>query len=95
MVKILIESVKLATPGLLKIKIFNNKGYDVIVVEYEVTKKNLFRSDSNYIGDVVMSPNFGNSSIFYERSYCNFNFVRVWQEISLLLRGGFDSSLKI
>ena len=40
MVKILIESVKLATPGLLKIKIFNNKGYDVIIVEYGVTKKN-------------------------------------------------------
>ena len=35
MVKILIESVKLATPGLLKIKIFKNKGYDVIIVDYE------------------------------------------------------------
>ena len=60
MFKILIESVKLAAPGFLKIKIFKNKGYDVILIDFEVTKK-LF---SNYIVDVVMSPKFDNSSIF-------------------------------
>ena len=27
-------SAKLATPGLLKIKIFRNKGYDVIIPDY-------------------------------------------------------------
>ena len=31
-------SVKLATPGFLKIKIFQNKGYDVIILDYNVIK---------------------------------------------------------
>ena len=53
MVKILMMSPKLATPSLLKIKIFQNKGYGVIIVDYEVTNKILSR-DSNYIIDVVM-----------------------------------------
>ena len=52
-------SAKLATPGLLKIKIFRNKAYDVIILHYDVTNKILLR-DSNYIVDMVM---FGNSSI--------------------------------
>ena len=55
-------SAKLATPGLLKIKIFQNKGYDVIIPDYDVTNKILSR-DSNYIVDVVMWSKFGNSSI--------------------------------
>ena len=46
-------SAKLATPGLLKIKIFQNKAYDVIINDYEVTKKISLR-DSNYIVDVIM-----------------------------------------
>ena len=62
MVTILMISAKLATPGLLKIKIFQNKGYDVIIPDYDVTNKILSR-DSNYIVDVVMWPKFGNSSI--------------------------------
>ena len=53
MVTILLMSVKLATPGLLKIKIFQNKGYDVITPDYDVTNKILLR-ESNYIVDVVM-----------------------------------------
>ena len=44
---------KLATPGLLKIKIFRSKSYDVIIPDYDVTKNILLR-DSNYIADVVM-----------------------------------------
>ena len=35
------KSAKLATPGLLKIKIFKNKGFDVIIVDYDVTNKML------------------------------------------------------
>ena len=62
MVTILMMSAKLATPGLLKIKIFQNKGYDVIIPNHDVTNKILLR-DSNYIVDVVMWPKFGNSSI--------------------------------
>ena len=52
----------MATPSLLKIKIFWNKGYDIIVLGYEVTNKDLSRN-SNYIVDVIMWPKFGNSRI--------------------------------
>ena len=44
-------SLKMATPGLLKITVFLNKGYDVVISVYDVTKKVLSR-DSNYIVDV-------------------------------------------
>ena len=46
-------SAKLATLGLLKIKIFQNKAYDAIINDYDVTKKISLR-DSNYIVDVIM-----------------------------------------
>ena len=61
MVTILMMSAKLATLGLLKIKVFWNKGYEVIISVYDVTKKILSR-DSIYIVNVVMWPKFGNSS---------------------------------
>ena len=61
-VEFLMMSAKLATLGLLKIKVFWNKGYDVIISVHDVTNKILSR-DSNYIIDVVMWPKFGNSSI--------------------------------
>ena len=53
MVTIFMIPAKLATPGFLKIKIFQNKGYDVIILDYDVINKILSR-DSNYIVDVVM-----------------------------------------
>ena len=59
---ILMMSAKMATPGLLKITVFWNKGYDVIIPVHDVTNKILSR-DSNYIVDVVMRPKFGNSNI--------------------------------
>ena len=62
MVTIIMVSAKLLTPGLLEIKIFRNKGYDVIILDYDVTNK-ILSSDSNYIVDVAMWPKFGNSSI--------------------------------
>ena len=62
MVAILIIPAKMATLDLLKIKVFWNKGYDVIISVHDVTNKILSR-DSNYIVDVVMWPKFGNSSI--------------------------------
>ena len=62
MVAILMMSAKLATLGPLKIKVFWNKGYDVIIYVYEVTNQILSR-DSNCIVDVIMLPKFGNSSI--------------------------------
>ena len=52
----------MATPGLLKITVFWDKGYDVIISVNDVTKKNLW-GDSNYIVDLFMWPKFGNSII--------------------------------
>ena len=51
----------MATLGLLKIKVFWNKGHDVIIFVYDIINKNLSR-ESNYIVDLVMLPKFGNSS---------------------------------
>ena len=59
MVTILIMSAKMATPGLLKIRVFWNEGYDVIIFVHDVTNK-ILSCDSNYIIDVVMWPKFGN-----------------------------------
>ena len=53
MITIFMMSAKLATPGLLKIKIFQNKGYEVIILGYDVTNR-IFSRDSNYTVDVVM-----------------------------------------
>ena len=52
----------MATPGLLKITIFWNKEYDIIISVSDVTNKILSR-DSNYIVDVFMWLKFGNCSI--------------------------------
>ena len=62
MVTLLMMSGKIATPDLLKIKVFGRKGYDVIISIHDVTSRFLSR-DSNYIIDVVMWPKFGNCSI--------------------------------
>ena len=62
MVPILMMSAEFASPVLLKIKIFQIKGYDVIFFDYDVTNK-ILSCDLNYIADVVMWPKFGNCSI--------------------------------
>ena len=62
MVIILMTSTKMATLGLLKIKVFWNKGYDIIICAYDVTNK-ISSRDSNYVLNLVMWPKFGNSSI--------------------------------
>ena len=74
-------SAKMATPDVLKITVFWNKGYDVIIPVDDVTNKVLSR-DSNYIVDAFMWPKFGNCSIS-ERSYHNINFIRIWPEKTL------------
>ena len=54
MASILMMSAKLATPGLLKVKVFWNKGYDVIISVHDV--KNIILSrDSNHIVDIIMA----------------------------------------
>ena len=55
-------SAEMATPGLLKLMVFWNKGYDVIISVNDVTNKILSR-DSNYVVDVLMWPKFGNCTI--------------------------------
>ena len=61
-VKILMMSAKLATSGLIKIKVYWNNGYYVVYSVYDVTSK-ILSHDPNYIVDVVMWPKFGNCSI--------------------------------
>ena len=53
MVKVLMVSAKMTTPGLLKIKIFWKKAYDVIIFDHDVTNT-VFSRDSNYNVNVVM-----------------------------------------
>ena len=53
MVKILM-STKMASPSLLKIKVFK-KGYDIIISVHDITNK-ILSCESNYIVYVVMRP---------------------------------------
>ena len=55
-------SAKMATPGLLKITVFWNKGYDVIISVNDFINKFLWY-DSSYTVDLFIWPKFGNSSI--------------------------------
>ena len=63
MAAILMISAKLATLGLLNIKLFWNKSYDVIISVHDVTNK-MLSCDSNDMADMVMWPKFVSSSIF-------------------------------
>ena len=58
----LMMSVKLVTLSVLKIKIFWNEDYDVIISVHDVANKILLRN-SIYIVDVAMWPVFSNSNI--------------------------------
>ena len=55
-------SAKMARLDFLKLKLFGNKSYEVIISVHDVTNKILSRG-SNYFVDVAMWPKFGNSSI--------------------------------
>ena len=59
---ILMMSAKLTSIGLLNIKAFWCKCYDVIISAHGATKR-ISSCDSNHIVNVVMWPKFGNSSI--------------------------------
>ena len=62
MFTVLMISGNTATLGLLKISLFRNKDYDLIISNHW-GKKSL-ANDSNYIVDLSMWPKFLNSSIF-------------------------------
>ena len=53
MATVFMMPAKMVTLGLLKIKVFYIKGYDVIISVYGVTNK-VFSSESSYIVNVVM-----------------------------------------
>ena len=76
-------SAKIAAPGLLKIMVLWNKGYDIINPAHDVTNK-ILSCDSNYIVDVVMWLKFGNSSISMRNLFCFLYFH--------FLTGGLGSS---
>ena len=59
----LMISAKIATLVLLELKVFWNKGYNVIisVSVHDITNK-IESRDSNYIVDVIMRPKICNSS---------------------------------
>ena len=80
----------MATPGLLKITVFWNKGYDVIISVDDVTNKILSR-DSNYIVDVVMWPKFGNFRILWEK-LSQPQFYKDLTRKTAFLRGGLGLS---
>ena len=83
MVTILMMSAKLGTPGLLKIKIFQNKGYDVIVLAYGITNQ-ILPCDSNYFLDVVMWSKFANSSISMRKVIITWN-LEEWSSIICII----------
>ena len=62
MVTILMMPAKLATLGLLSIRLFGNKSYGVIITVHDVSNRVLSR-ESNHIVDMVMWPKSGNSSM--------------------------------
>ena len=61
MVPILMMSAKLAFLGLLKITVFWNKVYDVIISVHDVINRTLSR-ESNFILDMFMRPKFDKAS---------------------------------
>ena len=70
MVVIFMMSGKLATVGLLKMKIFWIKSYDVIIYVDDVTGK-ISSCNSNYVADVVIWPKFSICGLrFFE--FCEF-----------------------
>ena len=89
MVDIFMMSSKLPTLDLLKIKVFWNKGYEVISFVHDVTKRFVSR-DWNYIVDVVMWSKLVNSSL-HERGCHNLNYIRIWLEKPNVFRGALRS----
>ena len=65
MVTVLLTSAKMAITGFLKIKVFWNKGSDVIISVHDVTTK-ILSFDLNYSVDLVKWPKFSNGSISLE-----------------------------
>ena len=76
----------MATPGLLKVEVFWNKGYYVTYSVYDVTNK-ILSHDSNYIVDAVIRPKFRNSSICIREVIVTSILLRIWPEKRLFFEG--------
>ena len=68
MVTILIIWAKMATQGLLKIKKFWNKDFEIIISVRDFTN-NFFSLDSHHIADMAMWLKSGNSSIWMTETW--------------------------
>ena len=84
------RSAKMATSGLLKIAVFWNKKYDVIISVDDVTNK-ILSHDWNYIVDVLMRPKFDDSSIGM-REIITTLILLGFDQKTRFLRGGLGSS---
>ena len=87
MVTILMISAKLPTSDLLKVKVFWNKSYDVIISIHDVTNK-ILSCNSNYIVDVVMWTKFDNSM----RKVIITSIFQGFDQKTAFLRGDLGSS---
>ena len=86
-VTVLMMSAKMATQALPKIKIFWNKGYDVMIYVYDVTNQ-ILSCDLNFIIDLVMWPKFHNSSISMREVTIISILLEFDQKNWFFLRGG-------
>ena len=72
--------------NVLKINVFWNEGYGIIILAHDHNK--ILSLDSNYIVDVIIWPKFCNS-IISEGSYCNLNFSRISLKKTNFLRDAY------
>ena len=91
LINMLMMSAKMGTLGLLKINAWWNKGYDVIIFFP-------YHHKQNFINWVKLCCRFGHVTKvcllqhFFERSYHNLNFIRIWPGKALFLRCALGSS---
>ena len=83
-------SAKMVTPGLLKITVFWNKGYDVIISVHDVTNK-ILSLDPTYTVDMFMWSKFDNYSISM-KEVSQSQFYKDLTRKTAFLRGSFGSS---
>ena len=93
MIAILMVSANLPTPCLLKIKVFWNKCYDVIISVHDVDNK-IFPHDSKYIVDVFMWPKFVESNVYIIEvivSKFYFAFKKIHYQMSKISKSCYTS----
>ena len=90
MVTILMMTAKMATSGLLRIKVFWKKGYDATTSVHDVIS-NILSPDLNYNVNVVMWPKFGKFSISV-REVIIAQLYKDFTKNRFFLRGGLVSS---